>query len=409
MSLLFDKLIKGPVFGCQQCGQCLLSRTGYVCPMTCPKGLRNGPCGGTLDGACEVLPNMPCVWLRIRDKDNPEDGLHLPFDASLVGSSSLANYVSGRDKATRLPHPFHTTMSDDLAELSEFAQRFGRNQPVITYEIASPRERSGLERIPQIVQRIEPYVDGINTTTNARGIPSLHSLETARVVAANDVPPIVQFCGRDQNAEAFTREVTTALEGGFANILVLTGDWNPHTERELNPKRWFPMDSLQMVNVLATQSGFSKRPFIGVASNAYTTPMAISVERFLSKLHAGAHFTQTQVVTETAIFRDWLQQVRLTEVGRSCRILASVPLVGKHRSYEMLQRLPGVYIADDFKRSLDDTKDLANAGLHTARELISRLLRLDIDGIHLLNFGMPIDAMVDLVQEIRALPMHSSA
>ncbi len=201
----------------------------------------------------------------------------------------------------------------------------------------------------------------------------------------------------------------TALEDGFANILVLTGDWNPRAERELNPQHWFPMDSLQMVNILAAQSGSSKRPFIGVASNAYTTPMAASVERFYAKLQAGAHFTQTQIVTETAIFSDWLQQVRLTEHGRSCRILASVPLVGKQRSYEILQHLPGVRIADDFKCSLDNSGNLALDGLHAARELISRLLQLDIDGIHLLNFGAPIDAVVDLIQEIRALPIHSAA
>ncbi len=86
-----------------------------------------------------------------------------------------------------------------------------------------------------------------------------------------------------------------------------------------------------------------------------------------------------------------------------------MPLVGKQRSYEILQHLPGVRIADDFKYLLDNSGNLALAGLHAARELISRLLQLDIDGIHLLNFGMPIDAVVDLIQEIRALPMHSAA
>ena len=58
MSILFqaEKLIKDPLFGCQHCGQCILSHTALICPMNCPKGLRNGPCGGTLDGKCEVIP-----------------------------------------------------------------------------------------------------------------------------------------------------------------------------------------------------------------------------------------------------------------------------------------------------------------------------------------------------------------
>ena len=48
---------QGALFGCRMCGQCALPTTGYACPMTCPKQLRNGPCGGVSpDGSCEVYP-----------------------------------------------------------------------------------------------------------------------------------------------------------------------------------------------------------------------------------------------------------------------------------------------------------------------------------------------------------------
>ena len=47
------------------CGQCVLHDTGMTCPMTCPKTLRNGPCGGVReDGHCEVKPEMRCVWVK---------------------------------------------------------------------------------------------------------------------------------------------------------------------------------------------------------------------------------------------------------------------------------------------------------------------------------------------------------
>src|SRR5579863_1290995 len=42
--------IKKPLFGCKACGNCVLGEMEYVCPMTCPKNMRNGPCGGTLNG-----------------------------------------------------------------------------------------------------------------------------------------------------------------------------------------------------------------------------------------------------------------------------------------------------------------------------------------------------------------------
>ncbi|MCC7105643.1 MAG: methylenetetrahydrofolate reductase C-terminal domain-containing protein, partial [Chloroflexi bacterium] len=41
-----ERVVKGRLFGCKMCAQCALPSTVYSCPMTCPKQLRNGPCGG---------------------------------------------------------------------------------------------------------------------------------------------------------------------------------------------------------------------------------------------------------------------------------------------------------------------------------------------------------------------------
>ena len=60
-----ERAVKGLLFDCQMCGQCVLSATGMSCPMNCPKQLRNGPCGGVrADGHCEVKPEMRCVWVE---------------------------------------------------------------------------------------------------------------------------------------------------------------------------------------------------------------------------------------------------------------------------------------------------------------------------------------------------------
>ncbi len=54
---------------CSLCGECILDRTGGICPVTaCPKGILNGPCGGTKDGHCEVSPEIPCAWVRIWER-----------------------------------------------------------------------------------------------------------------------------------------------------------------------------------------------------------------------------------------------------------------------------------------------------------------------------------------------------
>jgi hypothetical protein len=60
-----ERGVKGLLFDCRMCGQCILSSTGMSCPMNCPKNLRNGPCGGVrANGNCEVRPQMRCVWLE---------------------------------------------------------------------------------------------------------------------------------------------------------------------------------------------------------------------------------------------------------------------------------------------------------------------------------------------------------
>lgn len=60
-----EKTVKGLLFDCRMCGQCVLSSTGMACPMNCPKSLRNGPCGGVrANGNCEVKPEMRCVWVE---------------------------------------------------------------------------------------------------------------------------------------------------------------------------------------------------------------------------------------------------------------------------------------------------------------------------------------------------------
>ena len=65
---LVERWIKGPLFGCRMCGNCLLQETAFICPMECPKGIRNGPCGGSTEDHCYVDETRPCIWYRIYDR-----------------------------------------------------------------------------------------------------------------------------------------------------------------------------------------------------------------------------------------------------------------------------------------------------------------------------------------------------
>ena len=99
-----EEKTKRQIFGCRMCAQCALPTTAYTCPQTCPKQLRNGPCGGVFpDGRCEVYPDMKCVWViayeRAEETGHIDDLRRLvrPIDHQKWGQSSWINYWRGRD------------------------------------------------------------------------------------------------------------------------------------------------------------------------------------------------------------------------------------------------------------------------------------------------------------------------
>lgn len=99
-----EKMVKGLLFDCRMCGQCILSSTGMSCPMNCPKNLRNGPCGGVrANGHCEVRPEMKCVWVeafagsaRIPEGLAALRTVQVAVDRRLQGKSSWLRVVRER-------------------------------------------------------------------------------------------------------------------------------------------------------------------------------------------------------------------------------------------------------------------------------------------------------------------------
>jgi len=98
-----EQALKVLAFDCKDCGDCSLPETAYLCPESqCAKNQRNGPCGGTHDGSCEV-GEKPCIWSRaygrLKSYGEEEHMLAGPVvirDGSLRGTSAWANAFLGR-------------------------------------------------------------------------------------------------------------------------------------------------------------------------------------------------------------------------------------------------------------------------------------------------------------------------
>lgn len=104
-----EHLSKSILYQCKDCGDCSLPEIAYLCPESqCAKNQRNGPCGGTREGRCEVDGFGDCIWLRAYERlkhDGRADSLldHAPVvqNQGLRHTSAWANNWLGRDHAAK--------------------------------------------------------------------------------------------------------------------------------------------------------------------------------------------------------------------------------------------------------------------------------------------------------------------
>jgi methylenetetrahydrofolate reductase (NADPH) len=105
-----EHLAKVMLFDCTNCGDCALIDVAYLCPMSqCPKNQRNGACGGSFEGWCELYPGKKhCVYVRAYarlkkhcEEAQLEEGIIPPCNWDLYQTSSWINYYLGKDHTSK--------------------------------------------------------------------------------------------------------------------------------------------------------------------------------------------------------------------------------------------------------------------------------------------------------------------
>ena len=93
---------------CAGCGNCLLERTGGICPIArCSKSIFNGPCGGSQDAKCEIDSNIDCAWQLIYDKLSAMGRLD-----ELLEIHEIRDWSTNRDGGPR------SLRKDDVSDVS---------------------------------------------------------------------------------------------------------------------------------------------------------------------------------------------------------------------------------------------------------------------------------------------------
>jgi methylenetetrahydrofolate reductase (NADPH) len=105
-----EHLTKVVLFDCKDCGDCALIDLAYLCPMSqCPKNQRNGACGGSFEGWCEVYPGKKqCVYVRAYarlkkhcEEQQLENSIVPPCNWDFYQTSAWINYYLGKDHTSK--------------------------------------------------------------------------------------------------------------------------------------------------------------------------------------------------------------------------------------------------------------------------------------------------------------------
>lgn len=430
-----ERAIKGGLFGCRMCGNCILQETAFVCPMTCPKGLRNGLCGGASPDHCEVDPSRPCTWYAIYERAERMGRLdrlleiNAPIDGARAGHETWLDtlkfwrerkqgpnpldFALNREKFNReweqffydLRQPdwwqgdaqYHPPAYEEPISLLEANLRTGVF--VTTAEIAPPLSAT-TDLILKKAGWLKGYVTAANFTDNASASARMSSLASSKICMDAGLEPVMQLQARDRSRVLVESDAMGAAGLGIPNILCLSGDHQSFGPGPLTKPDQFDMDAVQVVWMLrrmrdeavyldGRQIKEPPRFFLGAAASPFGAPPKYEAIRAEKKINAGAQFIQTQPVYDYDRFTDWLEALDKRNLLDKVYILAGlIPLKSARAAHFMAEKVPGVVIPSELVKRMDEAGDLEaqqETGVAIALDIIEKLKNTPgINGMHVM-------------------------
>lgn len=436
-----ERMVKGPLFGCRMCGNCMLQETAFICSMECPKGIRNGPCGGSTQESCYVDSTRPCMWYRIYDRafkmGREEMLLEVlpPLDWEKVGAETWGdvtrqikvvgarNFVEGmlsRDasirtetwdsvfKPVRQPEwwqgdgEYHPPAYSE--PVSELERRLQSGEFVVTSEVAPPMTVA-TNKLVKNIEMIKPYAVAINFTDCPSATPRMSSLACSSFAIQAGAEPVMQIAARDRTRTGLQAEVVGAAALGVRNILCLSGDSMSMAPDPRGRMDVVDVDSVQMLWLLRRMRDegkyldgrtmkFPPKYFLGAAASPFASEPRFQALREHKKINAGAQFFQTNLVFDVDGMEVWLDHMAKRNILDKVYILVGItPLKNLKMALYMNNDVPGVFVPQHLIKRLEAAGDGAQEeGVQIALELIEGVKKLHsktngISGIHLMAVG----------------------
>jgi len=391
-----EAAVKRLMFDCHMCGRCVLSASGMSCPMNCPKGVRNGPCGGVrADGTCELRPEMPCVWVEswrgslLMSEGRLPLGLVPPVEHNEAGASSWLRVIRG-EASPRAAPARHTASSGGRLEALLQSGAFA-----VTSEL-SPPDSADPEDVHQAAAVFSGTVDALNVTDGAGAYCHLSSLAACALLLRSGCEPIMQMTCRDRNRIAIQSDILGAAALGLTNLLCLTGDGVEHGDHP-GAKPVFDLDAVSLLDTARTLCDEGRylsgrrlrsapRLLLGAADNPFAPPFDARPARLAKKIAAGARFVQTQYCFDVPLLARYMQRVRDEGLHERCFILVGVgPVVSLKAAHWLSRRVPGVHFPDALMARLQGAADPQREGVRICVEMVQQLREIPgVAGVHVM-------------------------
>ncbi|MBK8420356.1 methylenetetrahydrofolate reductase C-terminal domain-containing protein [Candidatus Villigracilis saccharophilus] len=431
--------IKGPLFGCRMCGNCLLQETAFICPMECPKGLRNGPCGGSTPEKCYVDESRPCIWYKIYERSFKlgREALLLevlpPMDWEKAGTDSWGDVFSQAKKigakqiVTNLTARESGSVSKTLDSIfrpvrqpdwwqgdslyhapkysepaSELERRLKAGEFVVAAEVTPPLSIN-TEKLKQNIELLKPYVAALNFTDSPSAIPRMSSWACSKFALEQGAEPVMQIAARDRTRVGLQSEVVGAAALGVRNILCITGDSMALSPSPRGRMDIVDIDSVQMLWIMRRMRDEGKyldgremksppRYFLGAAASPFASNMKFQALREQKKVNAGAQFFQTNVVFDADALDEWLNEIARRGILDKVYIMVGLtPLKNYKTAAYMNSKIPGVFVPEKVLKRMEDAKEKGNEqeeGAQITLELIEKIkTKQGVHGIHIMAVG----------------------
>lgn len=431
--------IKGPLFGCRMCGNCLLAETALICPMECPKGLRNGPCGGSTPEKCYVDESRPCIWYKIYERSFKlgREALLLevlpPMDWDKAGEDAWGDiFIQAKNIGVKTiisgltaPEPGSASKTIDsifrpvrqpdwwqgdskyhapkyTEPVSELERRLKEGEFVVTAEIAPPLS-ANTDKLQHNIETIKKYVTAMNFTDNASAVPRMSSVACSRIAVDLGAEPVMQISARDKTRVGLQSEVIGASALGVRNLLCLTGDSMVMSPGSKGRMDIVDIDSIQMLWILRRMRDERKyldgreiktppQYFLGAAASPFASNMKFQALREQKKVNAGAQFFQTNVVFDADSLDNWLDEISKRDILGKVHILIGIsPLKSFKMAKYMNDKIPGVFVPNKIMKRMELAEQKGNAeeeGVQITLELIEKIKsKQGVSGVHIMAVG----------------------